>query len=450
MSSTFDIDKINLSKYYEELIDIRVAYCKAGCITSIVLVMLGVGLDFSIYPEHFWHFFGARLLVSFLTFLIFLLIRTPYGRTHVRVLTLTWLALPQIMICTMIAITEGVSSIYFVGLHLALYAVGIIVPISFMEGILFGVFTCAIYGAACFLNTKGIADVARFTANTLFIAFSASISVVCSYFAELSRLKLFDLKEELSEKNNDLENINKALTDVKGQLIQKEKMAALGTLSAGLLHEINNPVNFTQMALEMALLEPEMAQNAFLKDAVVDARGGMERVQGIITDLKTFAYQKPEGGASRPFLMEKAISSAIRLTSFDLVGAVVDVDLPQDTHVMGDEPAIIGVLVNLLNNAGLAMQKAGVSKPKILVRARPEGKRLHVSVRDNGVGIPAKNLGRVFEPFFTTRDVGQGLGLGLSMGYTIIQRHGGELRVNSEEGLWTEFSLDLALVHAVA
>jgi two-component system, sensor histidine kinase PhcS len=122
----------------------------------------------------------------------------------------------------------------------------------------------------------------------------------------------------------------------------------------------------------------------------------------------------------------------------------VSLQLAQDTHALGDEPAIIGVLINLLSNAAHAVQAAKREQPSIVVRVDPVGDRLGVSVRDNGLGIAADAIGRVFEPFFTTREVGAGLGLGLSVSYSIVQRHGGTLAVQSEPGVWTEFTFDLA------
>ena len=86
---------------------------------------------------------------------------------------------------------------------------------------------------------------------------------------------------------------------------------------------------------------------------------------------------------------------------------------------------------------------AGREQPRIDVRVTERGDRLHVAVRDNGQGILPEHIGRVFEPFFTTRDVGAGLGLGLSVSYGIVQRHGGVLAVESEPGAWTEFTFDL-------
>ena len=111
--------------------------------------------------------------------------------------------------------------------------------------------------------------------------------------------------------------------------------------------------------------------------------------------------------------------------------------------MLGDEPALIGVLINLFSNAAHALGKAGREQPRIDVKVETVAQRLCVTVRDNGQGILPENLGRVFEPFFTTRDVGAGLGLGLSVSYGIVQRHGGVLAVESEPGAWTEFTFDL-------
>mgnify|MGYP001553661615 CR=1 FL=1 len=433
------------SPYHQELGEFRVAYSKAGSITSLVLVLLGAGLDLAVYPERFGLFLAVRLGVALLTLLIFLALYGAWGHRSVQTLTLLWLALPQIMIAWMIGVADGVHSIYFVGLQLALYATGILMPITFLEGVGFGLFTYAIYVLACALNPAGLSDVGRFAGNSLFLLFSAAASSVCTYFNERARLQLFHLQREVAEKNATLVSTNQALAQIKGHMIQQEKMAALGTLSAGLMHEVNNPVNYSMMALNMALLDPVVGQSADLKESLVDAKEGLARVQNIVSDLKTFAYQKPGEDSSRIFLLEKAVLSAQRLTGHELSGVDVQVHWPQDTHVRGDEPAVIGVMINLLSNAALALRKAARAQPRIDVTGQHRDGRLYVTVRDNGTGIEPGNLTRVFEPFFTTRGVGQGLGLGLSVSYAIIQRHGGTLSVNSEAGVWTEFAFDLAV-----
>ena len=142
-------------------------------------------------------------------------------------------------------------------------------------------------------------------------------------------------------------------------------------------------------------------------------------------------------------MFEKALDSSIRLTAHELRGVKVTRELPADTLVLGDEAAIIGVLINLFSNAALAMRKAGTTAPAIHTTVRWAEGRLHVTVRDNGPGIAPEHLARVFEPFFTTREVGQGLGLGLSISYAVIERHGGQLFAESELGQWAAFSFDL-------
>jgi two-component system sensor histidine kinase PhcS len=135
----------------------------------------------------------------------------------------------------------------------------------------------------------------------------------------------------------------------------------------------------------------------------------------------------------------------VRLVSHETKGIKIRRDLRGDTMVRGDEAAIIGVLINLISNAALAMRKHGTAEPAIDVVADTgaAGERLTVSVRDNGPGILPEHLGRVFEPFFTTREVGQGLGLGLSISYSVVQRHGGTLVADSAAGFWTQFTFDL-------
>lgn len=431
------------SPYEQQLSDFRLAYSKAGSITSIVLVLAGFGLDYFSYPGRLLEFTLLRVLVVLLTLGILRLLFTDFGRRNVRSLTMLWLLLPQIMIAFMIYETDGAQSIYFVGLHLALYAVGIILPISFFEGIGFGVVTLVLYVMACVLHPDAVNNTSRMVTNSLFILFSAGASAVCTWFNEKARLRLFQLQHEVSEKNASLRDINNTLAEVKGQLLQREKMAAIGTLSAGLLHELNNPVNYSLMAINMGLTCKVVETDSMLKESLNDAREGMQRIQNIVTDLKTFAYQKPGQDSQRPFLLENAVRSAVRLAGFELKGIEVPVELPQDTHVLGDEPAIIGVLINLLSNAAHAVHAAQRELPRIAVVVAPRGERLGVSVRDNGSGITPDNLGRVFEPFFTTRDVGAGLGLGLSVSYGIVQRHGGVLAVESEPGSWTEFTFDL-------
>lgn len=435
-----------LSPYHQELNTFRLSYSRAGALVGAILILSGLGLDFTLYPENFEQLARVRVLATCVVLAVYILLRrTAFALRWTNPLTLLWLSVPQIMISWMIWATDGTSSIYFVGLFLALYATGILLPISFMENVAFGVFTYGLYFAACYLHPDGLGDIGRFAGYSIFLVFSAVLSAFCTYFNERGRANIFQLQRQVADKNASLQEINAALAEVKGHLIQQEKMAALGTLSAGLLHELNNPVNYSLMAVNVALKGSAAREDASLRECLEDAREGMQRVQKIVSDLKTFAYQKPGEEGNRVFLLEKAIESALRLTGYELKSVDIGLDLPLDTHVRGDEPAIIGVLINLLTNAAQALRSAAQAAPRIELIAQPLNGRLSLTVRDNGTGIAKENLPRVFEPFFTTRDVGQGLGLGLSVSYAIIQRHGGTLSVASEWGAGTSFSFDLAL-----
>lgn len=430
--------------YADELREFHLAFSRGGAITCIILVLLGSGLDFALYPHMQFKFAAARMLVASLIFAVVLVLNTPWGRQHARWLTFLWLMLPQAMIAWMISFTEGGASIYYAGLNLAIFASGIALGFGIWQNIIFGALSYVLYVVACLAHPRGLAPASVFAVNSLFLLFATAASAVYTLFNERARFMLFRLKSELAEKNAEQEVINKNLAEIKGQMLQQEKMAAVGTLAAGLLHEVNNPVNFCLMAIEVAMEEPAAKASDMVTECLLDAKEGMKRVQHIVSDLKTFAYRKPGLVTENAvFLFEKALDTAVRLTGHEIKGIDITRDLPADTLVRGDEAAIIGVLINLLSNAAMAMRKVSQTGLQIHVGALWRGERLLLTVRDNGPGITPENLPRVFEPFFTTREVGQGLGLGLSISYRVIEHHGGVLVAESCVGEWTKMIFDL-------
>ena len=421
---------------------------KAGCVIAAFLIIAGAALDHFSYPDRFVEFAQWRAIAALTLLGIWAVLSTRKGARHVRWLSLVWLMVPQIMITSMIYATNGADSAYFAGLLLAMFAVGTVLPVSFIEGIIFGGLTLALYTAACITHPLGLGDGAHFFTHSLLILLSAITAAVCAWLNENARNRLHALRDKVVAKNAELREINHTLSQIKGQLLEREKMAAIGALSAGLLHELNNPVGYSMMAINMGLGMSKVRGDKMLTETLQDAREGMERIQTIVADLRSFAYQSPEGEQLQAFQLEKALRSAIRLASFDLKGISVSVDLPNNSTVMGDEPALIGVLINLLSNAALAVKSAKRAQPSVEVRGCRTGDRLRIAVRDNGPGIEKAVIGRVFEPFFTTRGIGHGLGLGLSISQAIVRRHDSQLEVQSEPGAWTEFSFELALPSA--
>ncbi len=433
------------STYARELSGFHLMQSRACAVTVVVLILLGSVLDFAVYPDRMVQFGIYRVVASGAVLAGLALLYTPFGRRHVHAVTFVWLTFPQLMIAWMIHVTQGEASLFYAGIILTIFAVGTLFPVGFMYTLAFGALTMVLYWLACVMR-PGQLDHAQFLFHFTIILFATAGSTVYTYYNERGRRQLFELKDELAGKNEELERTNRSLADIKGQMLQQEKMAALGTLSAGLLHEVNNPVNFCMMAIDMALEEPAAQAAPTVLECLQDARQGMQRVQYIVSDLKTFAYRN-EAMQDAPFLFERALDAAVRLVGHETKGIAIRRTVGSegggDTMVRGDEAAIIGVLINLLGNAALALRKGARAAPEIVVGMQVEGARLRVSVLDNGPGIDAALLDRVFEPFFTTREVGQGLGLGLSISYSVVQRHGGQLAAESVPGEWTRLTFDL-------
>ena len=262
-------------------------------------------------------------------------------------------------------------------------------------------------------------------------------------------IRAAELEEQLRAHNEKLQATLKKLQETEVQLVQSEKMNALGKLSAGLLHEINNPLNFTFMALQVA--EQEAGENESLKETLKDIDQGMNRIRGVISDLRAFAHPS-ELAHKAPFDLNDALTSALQLTAHELGQFPVERQGMEQVKALGMKTQVVHVFMNLLMNSADALKAKAAAKspestadgpPRIVVSCAPRGDRLAVSVRDNGVGVRKEDLPRLLEPFFTTKQVGQGMGLGLSICHTIVKNHGGEITISSEQGKWTEVSFDL-------
>jgi two-component system sensor histidine kinase PhcS len=221
-------------------------------------------------------------------------------------------------------------------------------------------------------------------------------------------------------------------------------MNALGSLAGGLLHEINNPLNHTMMALEVAKMSAP-AEDEDLKETLHDIDAGMNRIGEIINDLRAFAYPE-QMDAQAPFDIREAVDTSVRFTAGELQDVEVQLDGLAGGWIVGSRTHVTQVLVNMLLNASRALSPIRAQRPpRIRIASERNGDRLYVHVWDNGVGIEPDQISRIFDPFFTTREVGEGTGLGLSICHTIVRNHGGTIQVRSEKGNWTQFTFDLAL-----
>ena len=267
---------------------------------------------------------------------------------------------------------------------------------------------------------------------------------------ELSvRLKnLFDthtLQQELARQNQVLEATIEQLKETEVQLVHSEKLASLGRMSAGIIHEINNPLNFAKTALYvLRIMTESLSQNekTEFREVLQDMAEGIDRISSIVSDLRTFT--QPHLTQLESVSVVEVVNSALRLLSNEWENKVkIEKEIPETQTIWANRNQIIQVLVNLLQNALQTLEKKHCSETgaTIWLRGIEENGESLVIVRDNGEGIASENLQKIFDPFFTTKDVGEGMGLGLSICYRIINQHGGRIQVQSERGAYSEFTL---------
>ncbi|MCK6569800.1 ATP-binding protein [Myxococcota bacterium] len=232
---------------------------------------------------------------------------------------------------------------------------------------------------------------------------------------------------------------------IQAQLIHADRMASMGTMAAGVAHEINNPMAYVTTNLSFALDELERRTGGQADDevrqALHEALEGAERVRHIVQSLKT--YSRAEDETIVPVDVERALDAAISMaraemrTRAELVRTRGGVPL-----VSGQESRLVQVLVNLLTNAAQAIPAGAPEQNRIEVETAvsTEG-MVVVSVTDTGSGIAPEHVARLFDPFFTTKPVGEGTGLGLSICHGIVTGLGGEIRVSSQPGAGSRFEV---------
>jgi len=235
-------------------------------------------------------------------------------------------------------------------------------------------------------------------------------------------------------------------------LRQADRLASVGTLAAGVAHEINNPLTYVLGNLDLmadqvrAARAGKLVDDAFareLQQSIGLAHEGAIRVRDIVLDLKTFS--RADDALVGSVDVKSVVESAVRLTHADVrhTARVVTghLDVP---HIVGSASKLVQVLVNLIINAAHAMP---TSRPKdvneIRIEARAHDGVVVVTVEDNGAGISPAHLSRIFDPFFTTKPVGKGTGLGLTVCHSIVTALGGTISADSEEGRGATFFLRL-------
>ncbi|HZI54910.1 MAG TPA: ATP-binding protein, partial [Chitinophagaceae bacterium] len=277
----------------------------------------------------------------------------------------------------------------------------------------------------------------------------------------------------LSKQKNELETTLATLKTTQNQLVQSEKMASLGEMTAGIAHEIQNPLNFVNNFSDVSneLLEEMTAEldQGNAEDAKAIARNVKENLEKILHHGKRadaivksmLQHSRGSSGKKVPTDINVLTEEYFRLSFHGLkakdksFNAKFETNLDTSIDKINVVPQEIGrVILNLINNAFYAVNEkkkhaSGGSAPNgyeplVVVSTKKIGDSVEIKIRDNGNGIPKKDLDKIFQPFFTTKPTGQGTGLGLSLSYDIIKKgHGGEINVKTTEGEGSEFIISL-------
>ena len=287
-------------------------------------------------------------------------------------------------------------------------------------------------------------------------------SLAYSRFKDLTqaRIDLQNLKDEKKRAENALMELQLTQT----QLIQSEKMASLGELTAGIAHEIQNPLNFvnnfSEVNKELLIDVREEIQKGNYdnaKEIIKDVIGNSEKINhhgkradSIVKGM--LQHSRISTGQKEPADINALADEYLRLSYHGMrakdkgFNATIKTDFDRATGLVHIIPQDIGrVLLNLYNNAFFALaekkkqQNEDGYEPTISINTNRINDKVEITVKDNGNGVPQNIVDKIFQPFFTTKPTGQGTGLGLSLSYDIIKAHGGEIKVETKEGEGSEF-----------
>jgi signal transduction histidine kinase len=403
------------------------------------------------------------------------------------------------------AITQLYSETYIIlilqaSLILFLYAYYIITSWKTLKGaqwaVLTGVLVCLSFGlllaTSSLVNPELNYSLVFLYYSGLFLSFPLSLLVyVALRFREIIRevrqnakqvVQLSDekkqqavnqqkiLQEEVNRQTAELRNTLDDLKSTQSQLIQSEKMASLGELTAGIAHEIQNPLNFVNNFSEVSneLLDEMKTEltNDNKDDAMAiadDIKQNLEKIlhhgkraDGIVKGM--LQHSRSSSGVKEPSDINVLADEYLRLSYHGLrardksFNATMKTDFDDSVGKINIIPQEIGrVILNLINNAFYAVNERQKTEglgyePTVTVSTRRLQDRIQISVKDNGSGIPDSIKEKIFQPFFTTKPTGQGTGLGLSLAYDIVKAHGGEIKVETKQGEGSGFAIQLPVV----
>lgn len=237
-----------------------------------------------------------------------------------------------------------------------------------------------------------------------------------------------------------------SLSSTESDTIHEEELKVLGTLYAGLSHEINNPLNFAVLGTELLKEKGRSMMADEFDSTISDIENGLQRISCLVKDLRMLAHKDQSNLLLESFLVRDVVASSIRMTAERTRNINIMPILESPYRVKGGASSITQVLVNLINNAVDSINNKWPDYGGyISIYGKTENKKYVIEVVDNGTGLSKNDIATLFTPFKTTKATGHGTGLGMTICKSIIKQHGGSIRVDSLLDHWASISFNLEL-----
>lgn len=449
----------------EELV--RLVNARRGAVLAIIFVMGGLVMDWFVYPDLLVRFLILRAACCSLLGGVLALLYWPTTQQYSRALIHLIALLPMVTLDWMLVqiATEmeqeteylGVGR-YYAGLNLNMVGAVLLLRWRFTDGVANALLCMGGYLAVALAMEFPLDNMLT---ATFFLFVTGAFACVGVFFYNRLRFAEFCLREEVVAQQEELAANNRELSialqerdvalkkikEAQAELIATAKLSSLGTMAAGIVHEINNPMNYVKTALHALRMYdedmPEEEREDYI-DTINDAEEGANRVIAIVSDMRSFT--KGETGLKEEVVVVDTVEMSRRLLSGEIKNIELQVDIPGDLKVQGNANQLSQVFINIVHNAAQALEGVNRDNPLVRISSEPQTEEtVQIFIRDNGPGIAPEDIESIFDPFFTKKEVGEGMGMGLTNCHRIIESHDGKIEAVSELGEFTEFRITLPL-----
>ena len=425
----------------------RIIYFNAILLALPIVYFLFVLMDIRVYfrPPTTWYFdqYSFFIFVAICLFCFYLNHR--YKSNYSKVLfILTWPFILQIIPI----IIQNTPNDYYYAFPMGIIFHSVLIQIIFCRKnspLLFWTFLIANFilelnflKILLYFDTDGQTDFVGLIKSNYYvldvILYWLLFNLVINYLLgsiDTNLLKILNSMNIIEKQKNDLEETLDKLQNSNTQLIHSEKMASLGILTAGVAHEINNPLNFIKgglSGLENILEDLQKNNNEKTLFFINSIDKGIDRISAIVASLNQFSRDNISHNEN--YNIHNIIENCLEILNVKTINKIEIKKeyFTEPISMIGNIGELHQMFINILNNAIQAIDKQGI----ISIKTQKFKENIVIEMCDNGCGISEENIPKIFDPFFTTKDPGKGTGLGLSIAYKIIQEHNGKLEIQSE------------------